>query len=364
MSENSNIILKIYGLTFFEGHGVGKSDNGKVYFVDQACPGDLLEVEVYKSKKNYSFAKIVKIIEPSQDRVKAPCEVFESCGGCSIQHVSYDLQAKEKQKVLQRYVDQKKFSIDLQPFEIAENRFQYRQRIEVHAENNKWGFYKKQSHTMVSPNECIVAIPQINKHLQSSKLSDGDFHVDIDGIRRRSRGSEGVFQQINSEINIKLKSYILDAIQPLASELQNIYDLYAGSGNYSLTFAEEFKSVKFYCVELSKRLIDIGREKSVSLPNLFWIKSDVEQFLTTKELRNPKSALVIVNPPRDGLTPAILKSIKQSRVKYITYVSCNPMTLFRDIDALSPRYKILSLKGFDMFPQTMHFETVAILESI
>lgn len=359
-------IVEIHGLSFFEGHGVGKTKDGKVLFVDQACPGDILEVQIYKSKKNYAFAKIIKILTASSKRQNAPCDVFSNCGGCTLQHVHYDLQIQEKHKILARYHDKKEKSFDLLPFEPADQKFHYRSRLEVHVKNNLWGFYKKQSHDLVYPKSCWIAHPKINEllneRIENSNFQDGDYHVDLERIQKRTRGDSGVFQQVHSEINTKLKTHLLNAILPLSSEIESIYDLYSGSGNYSLFLSEKFKNLTFHCVELSQTLVHLGQQNSLNKPHVNWIQNDVESFLNSKNFPHPKKSLILINPPRDGLSASLVKKISNSEVQYLIYVSCNPMTLFRDIDALGPNWSIVSLKGFDMFPQTMHFETVAIFK--
>ncbi len=364
MSDNETHVIKIHGLSFYEGHGVGKSDDGKVYFVDQACPGDVVEIEVYKSKKNFAFARISKIIEPSPHRVKPLCNHFEDCGGCSIQHTMYSVQVEEKQKVLKRYQEKSSKSFKLLPFQPSSSPYHYRSRIEVHVKNNKWGFYKKKSKSLVHPDQCVIVHPDINTNLNRSNLSDGDYHVDLKEIKLRSRGIEGIFQQINPEINLALKDYILEVVESAPFEIKHLYDLYAGSGNYSLHLSDRLSkpssAIQYYCVELSRNLVETGKNNSLNKPNIFWVQKSVEDFLLTKDLKTTDSMLLI-NPPRDGVDKSVIDAISKSRIKYLIYVSCNPMTLFRDIDALGPSASILSLKGFDMFPQTMHFETVAFL---
>ena len=81
------------------GEGVGKVD-GFVLFVPAAAPGDRLEVELTTLKKKYGRARIAKILEPSRRRVKPPCPVYESCGGCQFQHLDYDAQLTFKTKMV------------------------------------------------------------------------------------------------------------------------------------------------------------------------------------------------------------------------------------------------------------------------
>jgi len=80
-----------------EGKGVGKADDF-VLFVDKAIPGDVADVEMYRSKKNFGEAKIMNLVKSSEYRVEAFCEHFGTCGGCKWQHMTYEAQLKFKQK--------------------------------------------------------------------------------------------------------------------------------------------------------------------------------------------------------------------------------------------------------------------------
>lgn len=82
-----------------EGKGVGKADDF-VLFIEKAIPGDVADVEVYRSKKNFGEAKIIKLITPSEHRTPAFCEHFGTCGGCKWQHMTYDAQLQFKQKAV------------------------------------------------------------------------------------------------------------------------------------------------------------------------------------------------------------------------------------------------------------------------
>jgi 23S rRNA (uracil1939-C5)-methyltransferase len=82
-----------------EGKGVGKADDF-VLFIEKAVPGDIADIEVYRSKKNFGEGKITRLIQPSEYRTEAFCEHFGTCGGCKWQHMAYDAQLKFKQKAV------------------------------------------------------------------------------------------------------------------------------------------------------------------------------------------------------------------------------------------------------------------------
>ena len=79
-----------------DGEGIGKID-GYTLFVKDALPGDKVQVKIMKAKKNYAYARLEEILEPSKDRVEPKCPIARQCGGCSLQAISYDRQLQYKQ---------------------------------------------------------------------------------------------------------------------------------------------------------------------------------------------------------------------------------------------------------------------------
>lgn len=362
IDKKNEAVVKIDGLSFFEGQGVGRSQDGKVHFVEDTCPGDLVKVLPIKVKKNFNTSKVIEILEPSPHRTEPKCKDFLSCGGCSIQHTSYKIQLQEKNKVLQRYLSRMERLEALDNFEPTENEYHYRTRIEIHIKNKKWGFFKKKSHQLVQPSKCEIVTPEVLQQLYTlPNLKDGHYHTDKDGPKLRARGNSGVFEQINPPVSQKIKEYILLLIQKRFENIDTVYDLYSGSGNYSLFLAPHLESLEFIAVEISEYLVKHGKLKSERLKNLLWHHEDVSNYLEKLDNKSFNQSLFILNPPRVGLSPKTLQNILKKHPREIIYVSCNPMTLFRDIDAMSPMYRLEIMKGFDMFPQTMHFETVALL---
>ena len=96
MNKNEKIILTIEDIGV-SGEGIGKVD-GYTLFVKDAIIGDTVEAVVTKPKKNYGYAKMLKVIKPSAHRVEAKCPVARQCGGCQIQELSYEAQLDFKTK--------------------------------------------------------------------------------------------------------------------------------------------------------------------------------------------------------------------------------------------------------------------------
>lgn len=96
MKKNDTAVVRIEDIGI-NGEGIGKAD-GYTLFIKDTVMGDLVEVKVMKAKKNYGYAKLLRVIEPSKNRVEAKCPVAKQCGGCQIQEMDYQEQLQFKQK--------------------------------------------------------------------------------------------------------------------------------------------------------------------------------------------------------------------------------------------------------------------------
>ncbi|MFD2611409.1 23S rRNA (uracil(1939)-C(5))-methyltransferase RlmD [Paenibacillus gansuensis] len=96
VSKNEEVIADIIGLSH-DGEGVGRA-NGFTLFVQGALPGEKVRAKVMKVKKSYGYAKLLEILEASPNRVEAPCPIYKQCGGCQLQHLSYEAQLEQKRQ--------------------------------------------------------------------------------------------------------------------------------------------------------------------------------------------------------------------------------------------------------------------------
>jgi 23S rRNA (uracil747-C5)-methyltransferase len=170
--------------------------------------------------------------------------------------------------------------------------------------------------------------------------------------------SAKTFSQVTPEVANALYQDVSSKFKTYC-EGRTVLDLFCGVGGFSLFCAPYAKSVTG--VELSSNAIECAKlaANRNQSSNTEFICADVEQYLTG--LAPKKFDAVITNPPRRGLSPAILQSLLKLEPRQIIYSSCNVQTLCRDLKVLKSKYKIQSLKPFDMFPLTEHLETVAEL---
>ena len=167
------------------------------------------------------------------------------------------------------------------------------------------------------------------------------------------RANHNSFLQPNSEVSLKLYQRIKEEVYG------DVLDLYCGAGGISLFVAERVRSVMG--VELSEDSITMAEQNKMinNIGNVDFFLADVKKFLGNPPKR--EFDIIIVDPPRAGLTPNIIKRLIALGCPKIIYVSCNPLSLKRDLEGLQG-YRLKGFQAFDMFPQTKYIETLAILE--
>ncbi|MBM7665614.1 23S rRNA (uracil1939-C5)-methyltransferase [Solibacillus kalamii] len=160
IKKNDRQTVYIEDLTH-DGNGVAKID-GYPLFIQGALPGETAEIHVMKTLKNYGFAKVMNILEKSPDRVEAPCVYFSQCGGCQLQHLSYEGQLKWKQNMVANVMKRLgKIDAPVHPVKGMEEPWHYRNKSQIPFAQNESGqmvagFYKTKSHSIVDMERCLI----------------------------------------------------------------------------------------------------------------------------------------------------------------------------------------------------------------
>lgn len=408
----------------YGGAGIGRSQ-GKAIFVKGGVPGDILDVEIVKEKKDYAEGRIVNIIKPSSERTEPGCPVFGICGGCQWQNVNYSFQLKAKEQILVetlfRIGGLRELNID--PIVPSPKEYYYRNRVtlSIWPTEGKYcvGYHEGKSLDKVPIAGCPIASEEINSaihkisecishfgkstyfpiekvYISSEKgetyitilpngnlksedkeiirsliedsiktervFSPGEnenvFEFDLLGLKFFSTPSE--FVQSNRRINVKLIETVIDWAEPCGED--NVLELYSGIGNFSLHLAKKVKRVE--AVDISRKAIGLAKRSASenSIENVAFHISSSERFVINSIKRGRRYNIVLLDPPREGAQEILNGLIEMSPDKII-YVSCNPATLARDLMKLTKsNYRIIKIRPFDMFPQTYHIETVALLQ--
>ena len=367
------------------GKGVGRHESGMVVFVSDTAPDETVRAEITLVKKSFAEAKLIEVVKASPYRVQPPCPVAGTCGGCSWQHVSYEEQLKQKRGIVADAI--RKFAgrgaLPVDETVPSPNPFNYRNRVQLHYADGKIGFFKKGSNDLVAIDDCKITDARLNAELP--KLRESLLSKRSQAVRRElyltEQGKPSVsselrfddelgFAQVNESQNQNLIRFVLENI----GECEQVFDLYSGAGNFAFAIAQAREEVnRIVAVELHPKSVEHGKAKAkqLALAKLEFAHASVGDFLTEvvhgKRSKISKEdfwrATVVLDPPRAGCDEQTRKRLSQVKPQRIIYVSCDPVTLARDLAALGPElYDIECIRPFDMFPQTDHVETIAVLK--
>jgi 23S rRNA (uracil-5-)-methyltransferase RumA len=194
--------------------------------------------------------------------------------------------------------------------------------------------------------ELLYGEPYIQEELGGLK-----FKIGIDSFfQTNPQGIKDLYTKITNYANLTGKERVLD--------------LFCGSGGIGIFLAKEAKFV--WGVELQKEIVEAAWQNANinALKNISFLAADVRKFLNSQGSFHKDTDILVINPPRPGLSHKILRGILRLTPKNIFYSSCNPDTFFRDIKILSAGYKIKFIEPFDFFPHTPHMECLALLERV
>ena len=468
MKKNDTAAVKITDIGV-NGEGIGKVD-GYPLFIKDAVIGDTVEAKVMKAKKNYGYARLIKVLSPSPDRVTPRCAIARKCGGCQIQEMSYGRQlAFKEQKVrgnLERIGGFPKELLDrvTEPVLGMEEPFGYRNKAQFPFGTDKegnpvTGFYAGRTHVIIPNTDCALGVSvnreileiilEFMKKYQISSYDEttgkglirhalirygfttGEImvclvvngeeipHVDalIDRLAEKPGMTSITLSPNTRRTNVIMgdsfkvlwgQGYITDQIggikyqisplsfyqvNPVQTEKlyslaleytdlkggETVWDLYCGIGTISLFLAQ--KAGKVYGVEIIPQAIAdarknaeingienaeffVGKAEEV-LPRWYQENEGAEAGLRGEGSQTRACAdVIVVDPPRKGCDEALLDTIMKMQPEKVVYVSCDPATLARDLKVLCGKgYELERVRAVDMFPMTVHVETVCLLSN-
>lgn len=361
------------------GGGVARVD-GFVLFVDFAAPGDRLLVEVIEVKKNHGFARIVEVASASSERKDPPCPVFGECGGCNWQHLADERQIHWKQTLVQEALAKAgRTPQNFLPIVQSPQAFRYRNRIQLKKRGPEVGYFASGSHRLVPIKDCPLAedalVPAISALASQAPRPQRDEDFETWEISLTSSHQPQIkplnqrdlaFSQVNRFVNELLIKEVLAWADE--SKFDAFWDLYSGAGNFTFPMIARFPQSSGLGVELSSSSIQEAQTQTqrlkISPKKLEFYRSDVALFL--KRRAPPEGSLILLDPPRAGLDESVVEALAHSRAQTLLYISCNPMSLARDLSRLETkapgRWTLTRARLFDMFPQTDHVETLVELK--
>lgn len=352
------------------GRGLGRL-RGWVVFVPFVAAGETCSIRITEVRSNFALAELITVDSASDQRRIAPCNYYQECGGCSIQHLHYGEQLRAKEGILSDLLRGFK-SDDLEIFPIIPSplEFGYRSRIQVHSNGSIVGFHKHRSHEIVEVASCLLAQKEVNAQLaalRTKKLSPAkgtkSAHESPSRIVIGASRDQDFFSQVNPEANHRLVELVVQAFQ--RSNFNEFVDLFCGAGNFSFPLLNSKPKAIGWACDNDHRAIEHARKKcqelNISGKKLQFFASNADSWLMRFPL--PSSAFVVVDPPRSGLSTVMTDLLARQNLGSLIYVSCNPSTFFRDAKALvhgsKGRLQLRKIQALDLFPQTHHFELVA-----
>lgn len=328
------------------GEGVGSID-GKKVFVDGALPGEEVEVEIFEDKKRYARAKLIRLSKASPARRDPVCPLFGTCGGCQLMHLSYEEQLKWKRKKVQEALKRiGGLDVEVSMCIPSPDQLGYRNKIHLH----RGGLNKRHSHEIVPIDYCYILDPEGNKQLPVVGETIIRAPIQTLGHLKFKIGANDFFQ-VNSKQALQLYQKAISCAKPKGKVL----DAYCGVGCLALFAAGCAEHV--LGIEIVQSSVKSAEEnaKLNGIANVSFRCGRVENLL-------PKLGsfdTIFLNPPRGGVEPAVIAALRKHPPKKLIYISCDPATLARDLKALE--FKINEVVPFDMFPQTIHIETLVSL---
>ena len=370
------------------GEGLGFVD-GKAVFVRGVLPGELVRVRLRESRRDYERAELREIVRPSPHRVQPVCGLAGTCGGCDWMHISYEEQLRLKVQVVQEALrrtggiepdDLPGGSLSIEPSPPLASR----NRAQVHRDaSGRLGYMAARSERVVPAARCPIVAPPIEAVLAGGRPAPEDldrFTVWSDGISCAVEGiddardltvtvngrsilfSVGCFFQSNLAVLEKLVPWALEGIPAdtvtAAGPAPRAADLYSGVGVFGAFLASRVLQVT--CVETSTVSMAYARRNVGGEPHQFYPTS-VENWIVSGAARGGFD-VVVADPPWPGLSAEVRAWLVANPPRQLLYVSCNPVTLARDLGALTAGGLTLeALRLFDFYPQTSHVEAVARL---
>lgn len=351
----SEIVVTIEGLAQ-SGAGVGfyHTDTRRAVFVDGTVPGDMVRVCIRAQRKAYFEGDLIEVMTPSAHRRVPVCKHFGVCGGCDWLHVDYSEQLRQKERLLAYAFSRKGMTLPSIRVIPSVTEYWYRGKTRF----TQGGFLSKRSHTVIPIEECFLIDKRFSALLATRP--HGSFGIDepsgrvVRGDARYVVNNESLHYHPSSFVQSNFATNRL-LVDEVAQQSGDVLELYAGNGNFTLAIAKNAKSVTAVEGDEKSFALLLRNIKESGASNIESVLADVRRFVRRHTKRYDT---VVLDPPRAGMGRDIEKL--SHLTDRIIYISCDASSLVDDIRSLAG-FVCDDLVLIDMFPQTRHFETVAVL---
>lgn len=380
------------------GDAIARDETGRVVFVEGAIPGETVEAEVIKSKKDYGRARIVEVSEPSPDRVEPPCpHVEQGCGGCQWQHISVTRQLDLKTEIVADAM-RRQGRIPDPPISRSDAvaAAGYRTTARLAVVGGRAAYHRRHAQDLIAVDSCLIAHPGLEDLIVNGRWGadatevllrvSGSSRDRIAVVQPRADGASAPDDvKVLGENHIQggRRAVITERVAgrrwqvshtsffqtgPLAAELlveavrraagspraqSVVVDAYAGVGLLGWAVAEP-AGARVIAVETNKGAAADARR------NLKDIEAEVREREVSSFATDEPVDVVIADPARTGLGPSAAAALAAIASPVLVLVSCDPASLGRDAVLLSGHgYHLEDVQILDLFPHTTHVEAVS-----
>ena len=385
-----------------QGRGIAVTD--KVTFIPNTLKDEVVDIDIIETKKKYNIGKVNKYIKTSDGRIKPICPYYLECGGCDLMHITYKDEVLYKEAKVKDIMHKFANIDNVSNIIPCDMEYAYRDKITLKV-SDKLGLYQKNSHDIINIDSCYLVSDKVNNYIKIiNSLDLKDINEVV--IKEAKYGNMVIFflkndrdiditqfdcnvvKSLNGKFKVlKGEDYIIDEIgdfkykiSPLSFFQVNKYqvkklydlvlenldlnkedillDLYCGTGTIGI-YVSKFAG-KVLGIEINEYAIKDAEynKKLNNIDNISFIAGD-SKIINNLDYKPNK---VVVDPPRAGLDKEVINYLMNAALNKIVYVSCDPVTLARDINLLKEKYDIKKIIPVDMFPKTYHVENVCVLE--
>ena len=390
--------------------------DGQIVFVAGAIPGERVRVRIERVARHLAFATTVEVLDQSADRRNLDADW--ACGGSFYAHVAYARQLQMKSEVIaDAFARIAKMPLPAPVTVLASQEDGYRMRARLHVKDSGFGFFREGTHELCDAGptrqllpETMAALQRLRPILQQTRVTSCELSENIPATERAIllelapdasapdhvdpvEGISGLLfvDYQRGPLSVAYGSpYVTDSIAAsgatvaLTHHVESFFqgnryvlpemvgrviaqipqgavtDLYAGVGLFAVPLAAtgHRQIVAIEGDRASARDLDSNAApygKAVHVRHL-----SVESYLQRRDVQVPDT--LVIDPPRTGMSKEAMSGILGLKVPRVVYVSCDPATLARDVKRFAEAgYRLGHIEAFDLFPNTAHVETLAVL---
>ena len=384
-----------------DGAGIGKTD-GYTWFVKDGVIGDVVEAGVTKMKKNYGFARLVRIITPSPFRIAPRCPVARQCGGCQLQAMSYEEQLRFKEKKIRSNLSRlggiPEDQIPMEPIMGMEDPWRYRNKAQFPFGRNKdgeivTGFYAGRTHSIIPQEDCLLGIEENKDILEIIKNFMKEYKIEpYDEAEHRGLVRHALIRKGFATGQLMVCLVINGKKLPRAEVLTERLLAVPGMTSVSYSVNEERTNVILgrevihlhgpgYITdrigEVSYRISPLSfyqvnpvqtrklYETALEFAGLEGGETVWDLYCGIGTISLFRADVIVVDPPRKGCDERCLETIVKMQPRRLVYVSCDSATLGRDVKYLREHgFELTRARGCDMFAWSVHCETVVLMSKV